>query len=329
MKKASFFTVIMVIYAVVTGLAPGLSSAQEPYPSRTVQIIVPFAPGGVSDLTARPFAFSLEKALKQPVVIVNKPGASGAVGAQAVAVSKPDGYTLLAALGTLSVTPSVDALLGRPQTYKLEDFTPLALLSSEPLVMVVKGNAPWKTVNDLIADAKQRPNQIKYSTGGAYAPTHLALELFSATAGGIKMVHIPTAGGGPAMTAILGGHVDLSMLGPNVVAPQIKAGSMRALGISGSKRVANIPDVPTLKELGYDVDYYTWTGLWAPKGIPASVMGVLREATRQAANSAEFKDSMGKMHVEISYLDADDFKKFWDKDAERQIEIVRRVGKVQ
>jgi tripartite-type tricarboxylate transporter receptor subunit TctC len=328
MKKVGFFSVVLVVCAVLNGLVPGISRAQEPYPSRPVQIIVPFPPGGVSDLIARPFAFSLEKALKQPVAIVNKTGASGIVGMQTVAVAKPDGYTLLVALSTISVTPEVDALLSRPPTYKLEDFAPLALLSSDPPVLVVRKNAPWMTLRDFIADAKQRPNQIKYSTGGIYAIMHLATELFT-NAAGIKLVHIPTAGGGPAMNALLGGHVDCSMPGPNVVYPQIKAGSLRALVCTGSKRLAAIPDVPTLKELGYDVDYFIWTGFFAPKGISSSVMKVLRGATRQAVNSAEFKAAMENMQAPITYLAADEFQKFWDKDAKRLNEIVRRIGKIQ
>ena len=328
MKRIVFSSIVLVICAVLSGLVPGISQAQEAYPSKPIQIIVPFPPGGVSDLIARPFAFSLEKALKQPVVVVNKTGAAGNVGIQSVAVAKPDGYTLLVALSTMSVTPEVDSLLNRPPTYKLEDFAPIALLSSDPSVFVVGKNAPWKTIQEFVVDAKRRPNQIKYSTGGVYAIMHLATELF-AKAADIKLVHIPTAGGGPARSALLGGHVECSMPGPNHVYPYVKSGDLRALAVTGNKRLEAFPDVPTLIESGYDVEYYIWTGFFAPKGIPPSVLKVLREGTREAVNSAEFKKGMNNIQSPITYLDADEFRNFWERDTKRLNEIVRLIGKIQ
>ena len=180
----------------IIGLTPGISAAQEAYPSRPVQIIVPFPPGGVADLVARPLAVSLERILKQPMVVVNKSGAGGAVGMQAAAVSKPDGYTLMVALSSISVMPEVDKLFGRPQTYKLDDFVPVALLTADPTILVIKKEAPWKNVADFVADAKRRPNEIKYSSSGVYGTMHVAMEML-AHAAGIKLRHIPTAGGDP------------------------------------------------------------------------------------------------------------------------------------
>ena len=171
--------------------------AAEVYPSRPIQVIVPFPPGGVADLVARPFAASLEKIFKQPVVVVNKTGAGGAVGMQAAAVSKPDGYNLMVALSSISVMPEVDILFNRPPTYKLEDFAPIALLSADPTICVVKKEAPWKNLADLVADAKRRPNEIKYSSSGIYGTVHVAMELFTHAAG-IKLRHIPASGGGPS-----------------------------------------------------------------------------------------------------------------------------------
>ncbi len=328
MKKAGFFSIVLVAWAVWNGPLPGISQAQDAYPSRPVQIIVPFPPGGVSDLIARPFAFSLEKVLKQPVAIVNKTGASGNVGIQSVGVAKPDGYTLLAALSSMSVTPEVDSLMNRPPTYRLEDFAPIALLSSDPSIFVVGKNTPWKTIQEFVADAKKRPNQIKYSSGGVYAIMHLATELF-AKAADIKLVHIPTAGGGPARTALLGGHVECSMPGPNHVYPYVKSGDLRGLAVTSNKRLEAFPDVPTLLESGFGVEYYIWTGFFAPRGTPPSVLKVLREATRQAVESAEFKKGMQNIQSPITYMDADEFRDFWEKDTKKLNEIVRRIGKVQ
>ncbi len=240
----------MVVACVVGSLLPGRAlAADEPYPTRPIQVIVPFPPGGVADLVARPFATALEKQLKQPVVVVNKTGAGGAVGMQAAAVSKPDGYTLMVALSSISVMPEVDALFGRPSTYKLKDFAPIALLTADPTILVIKNEAPWKTVADFVADAKKRPNEIKYSSSGVYGTMHVAMEMF-AHAAGIKLRHIPTGGGGPALTSLLGGHVDCLSGGPNVSIPHIKAGTLRVLANWGDKRLAALPDVPTMKELG-------------------------------------------------------------------------------
>ena len=323
-----FFIFMLVLMAAEIGQFSEVVNAEDVYPSRAIQIIVPFPPGGVSDLVARPFAAALEKAVKQPVVVVNKTGASGNVGIQGVAVAKPDGYTLLASLSTISVTPEVDRIMNRPPAFKLEDFAPIALLASDPQVLVVRKEAPWMAAADLVADAKKRPNQIKYSHGGIYAIMHLAMELFTHAAG-IKLVQIPYPGGGPAMTALLGGHVEASTPGPQVVYPQVKAGALRALAVTGSKRLPGFPDVPTMKELGYDVDYYVWTGLFAPKAIPQDIMKVLREATRQAVNSVEFKTAIENMRTTVTYLDADEFQVFWEKEIKTLRQVVRLIGKIQ
>ena len=326
--KMKIFFLVLVLGSAGIGPVPEPANAQNVFPSRAIQIIVPFPPGGVSDLVARPFAAALEKTVKQPVVVVNKTGASGNVGIQGVAVAKPDGYTLLASLSTISVTPEVDRIMNRPPAFKLEDFAPIALLASDPQVLVVRKEAPWMTAADLVADAKKRPNQINYSHGGIYAIMHLAMELFTHAAG-IKLVQIPYPGGGPAMTALLGGHVEASTPGPQVVYPQVKAGALRALAVTGSKRLPGFPDVPTMKELGYDVDYYVWTGLFAPKAIPQDIMKVLREATRQAVNSVEFKTAIENMRTTVTYLDADEFQVFWEKEIKTLSQVVRLIGKIQ
>jgi tripartite-type tricarboxylate transporter receptor subunit TctC len=329
MKYRKVFLILKVGIAMSASLLLHPSGwAAEVYPPRPIQIIVPFPPGGVADLVARPFAASLEKVLKQPVVIVNKSGAGGAVGMQAAAVSKPDGYNLMVALSSISIMPEVDVLFNRPPTYKLEDFAPIALLSADPPIFVVKKEAPWKNVADIVADAKRRPNEIKYSSSGVYGTVHVAMELFTHAAG-IKLRHIPTAGGGPSLTALLGGHVEALPVGPNVAMPHIRAGTLRILACWGENRLAALPDVPTLKELGYDVEFYIWSGFFAPRAAPPEAIKVLREATQTAVNSAEFRNAMEKMETPISYLDADEFQKFWYKDAARLAIGIKNIGRVQ
>jgi len=326
MKKRTWMMLAPAILAF--GMLSSALLLADTYPSRPIQIIVPFPPGGVADLVARPAAAGLEKQLKQPVAVVNKPGAAGAVGMQSAAVSKPDGYTLLSALVSISVIPEVDALFGRPRTYKREDFAPIALLSADPMIVVVKKESPFKSMADIAAEAKRRPGEIMYSSSGIYGATHVPTEMW-AHAAGVKMRHIPTPGGGPALTALLGGHVDILFSVPIIAYGQIKSGDLRPLAVTSDKRLAAYPDVPTLKELGYDVEYYIWCGLFAPQATPKEAIKVLRDAVRQVVATPEFKNAMEKMNTPIDYRDADEFKKFWDADAERLIKILPHIGKVQ
>ncbi|MEI7671928.1 MAG: tripartite tricarboxylate transporter substrate binding protein [Deltaproteobacteria bacterium] len=330
MKSRRVFPVVLaMLWVGIAGLVAGQALAAEPYPVRPIQVIVPFPPGGVADLVGRPFATALEKQLKQPVVIVNKTGAGGAVGMQAQAIAKPDGYTLMVALSSISVMPEVDVLFGRPPVYKLSDFAPIALLSSDPTVLVVSSKSPWKTVADFVADAKKRPGEIKYASSGVYGTMHVAMEMF-AHAAGIKLRHIPTGGGGPALTALLGGHVDAISGGPNVSIPHIKAGTVKVLAGWGDTRLPALPDVPTLMELGYkNVEFYIWSGFFAPVATPQPIINVLREATAKAVQTPDFKAAMEKMATPIAYMDAPEFRKFWDADADRLVKAVRNIGKVE
>ncbi|HEY7364018.1 MAG TPA: tripartite tricarboxylate transporter substrate binding protein [Methylomirabilota bacterium] len=315
---------ILVLAATTAGVA-----AQDAFPSRPITIVAPFPPGGVADLTARPVAAAMEKVLKSPVGVLNKTGAAGAVGMQYVATSKPDGYTLLLALSSISIIPEADKLFGRPPAFTVDQFEPIALISADPTILVVRAESPWKTAKEFIDDARKRPGQITYSSSGIYGTLHMAMELLSHAAG-IKMRHVPTAGAGPALTAILGGHVDALASGPAVVIPHIKAGKLRPLAGWGDKRVAALPDVPTFKELGYpDAEFYIWAGLFAPRGTPEPVVARLREATRAVANDADFKAAMDKMQTPIAFKQGAEFKSFFEVDARRLAEGIRRVGRIE
>ena len=318
----------VLVLALVAAPVP-LARAQDAFPSRPITIVAPFPPGGVADLTARPVAAAMEKVLKNPVGVVNKTGAAGAVGMQSVAVAKPDGYTLLLALSSISIIPEADKIFGRPPAFTVDQFAPIALISADPTVLVVPADKPWKTAKDFIEDAKSRPGQISFSSSGVYGTLHMAMELLSHAAG-IKLRHVPHAGAGPALTAILGGHVDALASGPAVVLPHIKAGKLRALAGWGDKRVAALPDVPTFKELGYpDAEFYIWAGLFAPKATPEPVLAKLRATVRDAVNDPEFKGAMDKLETPIAFKQGEEFQRFFDADARRLADGVRKVGRVE
>ncbi len=301
--------------------------AQESYPSRPITMIVPFPPGGVADITGRPLAHVMSRVLKQSVIVQNKGGAGGSVGTAQAARSAPDGYTLLMALSSISVLPVADVLQGRAPAYELNQFTPIALVSADPTVLVVREDGPFKTVKDLVDAAKAKPGTINYGSSGVYGTLHVAMEIF-ATAADIKLFHIPYQGGGPAVAALLGGQIDALASGPSAAMAQIKAGKMRALAVWGDKRLASLPNVPSMKELGYDATFYIWSGLFAPAATPAPIVAILRDAVRRSTEDPEFKDAMAKVETPIAYLDAPEFKVFLDKDAARLKVAVERIGKV-
>jgi tripartite-type tricarboxylate transporter receptor subunit TctC len=310
-------------------LTVAVAGAQESFPSRPITIVAPFPPGGVADLTARPVAAAMEKVLKNPVAVVNKTGAAGAVGMQFVATSKPDGYTLLLALSSISIIPEADKIFGRPPAFTVDQFAPIALISADPTILVVRAESPWKTAAEFIEDARKRPGQISYSSSGIYGTLHMAMELLSHAAG-VKLRHIPATGAGPALNAILGGHVDALASGPAVILPHIKAGKLRPLAGWGDKRVAALPEVPTFRELGFsDAEFYIWAGLFAPRGTPEPVLARLREATRAAVAEPEFKAAMDKLETPIAFKQGDEFQRFFDADARRLAEGVRKVGRVE
>ncbi len=304
------------------------ASAQEAYPARPVTLIVPFPPGGVADITGRPTAAALEKVLKQPVVIANRPGAGGAVGNSLVANAKPDGYTLLMALSSISVIPEADKLFDRKPAYTLDQLVPVALISADPTILVVHPSLPVKSLKELIALAKAKSGQMSFSTSGIYGALHMPMEMFLHAAN-LKMRAVHTNGGGPAITILLGGHVEMTVGGPAAIASHVKAGRLRPIVSWGAKRHESFPQVPTFKESGFDIEYYIWAGMFAPKGTPEPVMKTVRDAVRKAVDDPDFKSQMQKIESPIQYLDAPEFAKYWAADAKRLAEAVKAVGRVE
>jgi tripartite-type tricarboxylate transporter receptor subunit TctC len=319
---------LWVLLVLLAATAPG-AAADEPFPARPVTIVNPFPPGGLADLTMRPLVNPLERMLKQPVLLVNKPGASGAVGMQSVAVAKPDGYTIVVTVPAISTIPEVDVLFGRAPVFTRDQFATIARINADPTIIVVNADLPWKSLKELLDDVRKRPGEIIFSSSGPYGASHVPMEMLLQAAGGLRMKHLPTTGGGPATTAVLGGHAHLwaSTTGP--AAPHIKSGKFRALGVTGARRHPNYPDVPTLRELGYDVEYYLWIGLFAPRNTPPAAMQVWREAVRKAVQEPDFRGAMDKIQVPIAYQDADEFKAWWDREAQALAAVIKRIGKIE
>ena len=305
------------------------AGAQGDFPSHAVTILNAFPPGGANDIVTRPFASALEQVLKQPVVIETKAGAGGQVGAQVAANAKPDGYTLLSHNNGISGYAEVDKLFDRQPKVTRADFIPLARLVADPVALVVNDQQPYKTLNDFVGDAKKRPEAMVYSSGGLYGATHLPVALIEKALGLPKMRHLPTNGGGPAVTAVLGNNAQFSVQTVTATIQHIKTGKLRALVQCGATRSKALPDVPTMKELGHDVEYYLWVGIFAPKGTAPALVATLSAAMEKAATTEQFKNTISNLGLEVAFLNAADFAKFWETDAKRSEEAVQLIGRAQ
>jgi tripartite-type tricarboxylate transporter receptor subunit TctC len=303
------------------------AGAQEAYPSKPITLVVPFPPGGVADIVARPAADALGRVLGTPVVIENKAGAGGGIGMAYVAKAKPDGYTLLLALSSISILPEADMIIGRPPMYQLDQLVPIARLTADPTVLAVRADSRWKTLQDFVADARKRPGAISYGSSGNYGTMHVPMEMFASEAG-IKLLHVPYTGAGPAVVALLGGSIDAVASGPSTVIQHVKAGTVRVLASWGDRRLASLPDVPTLSESGFNAVFFQWSGLFAPAGTPAPVLVKLRDAARITASDPRFVAALATVETPVQYLDAPELQRFWDTDAQKLGAVVRRVGKL-
>jgi tripartite-type tricarboxylate transporter receptor subunit TctC len=261
-------------------------------------------------------------------VVDNRSGAGGLVGNAFAARAEPDGHTLLMALSSMTFLPEAERLYDRKPSYELDQFIPIARVLADPGVLCVRADAPWKTVADLVADAKARPGQISFGSSGNYGAAHVPFEMFQQAAG-IKLLHVPYRGGGPALTAFLGKQVDITAQAPGPITPHVQSGAARLLANWGPNRTADYPNVPTFIELGYkDVEYYIWAGLFAPKGTPAPVITRLRNAMREVMANPQVTDVFVKAASPPAYMDQPEFEKFVEADAKRLVPVVRKIGRL-
>src|SRR4051812_37823059 len=303
----------------------GLAAAQAPFPSKPITMVVPFPPGGLADIVGRPVAEAMSRDLGQPVVIENRGGAGGGIGMGQVAKAAPDGYTVVLALSSYSVLPEADAIIGRTQMYSYQSLRPIARFTADPTVLAVRADAPWKTVKDFVEDAKKRPGAINYGSSGNYGTMHVPMEILAQNAG-LKMTHVPFTGAAPAIVALLGGQIDAVSTGPATVLQHVKGGKLRVLAHWGNGKLEALPDVPALKDTGYNVEYAQWSGLFIPAATPEPIAQRLRAAARNAANDPKVKEVILSAGSPVLFQDSADFDKYVQADAKRMAEVVKKIG---
>jgi len=299
----------------------GHASAQD-FPSKSIQIVVPFPPGGVADLVVRTVAQKLGQDIKQPVLVVNKPGASGIIGAEYVARAPADGYTLL--LANLPIM-SINELQYTSLPYSAaRDFAPVILLADQPYIIATSHSVPAKTMKEFIAYARDKPDALTF--GSASSSTFLAGELFKQRAD-IRMAHIPYKGSAPAINDLLGGHISLILDPVITLLPHVQAGKLRALAVTSSTRIDSAPDIPSYKEVGLaDLDITSWQGIVAPAGTPAPVIGTLNEAFNKALQSPEVATRLKEQGVSTKGGSAEAFADFVKSESTRWATLARQVN---
>jgi tripartite-type tricarboxylate transporter receptor subunit TctC len=301
--------------------APLLGAAE--YPNKTIQIINPFPPGAVTDIVARLLAPKLSANLGQQVVIVNKAGAGGAVGIQAAKDAAPDGYTILVTPPPIALIPIVNKNSG----FTLKDFAPIALATSSPNTTVVKSDAPWKSFEDFVADAKKSPGQFTYGSAGPGTTPHFIGELVKLKTG-IDLTHVPLGSESAAATSLLGGHVNIAFLTLGTTRSHIEAGGMRALAVASNRRLKDFPNVPTTVEKGHpELNLKVWVGFFAPAKTPAAALKRLSTALSDALKDAEAIANIEKAQALIENLGPSEFAKFLGEE-ERKWSEVARVAKI-
>jgi tripartite-type tricarboxylate transporter receptor subunit TctC len=301
--------------------------ADDNWPNKTITMIVPFPPGGVADTVARPVAEAISRQLKQPVVIENRAGAGGGVGMAAAARAKPDGYTMLMALSSISIIPEADKILGKEASYQLNQLKPIARFTADPTVLVVRADSPWKTYQDFITDMRKSPGKFNYGSSGNYGTMHVPMEMLK-NQEKFHMVHIPYAGAGPAIIGLLGNQVDALSTGPSSIVQHIKSGRVRALAHWGEGRLSSLPDVKSLSDLGAKVEFAQWSGLFVPSNTPEPIVAKLRAAAKAAASDQKVNAVISGAGSPIQYLDAPEFKRYWDADAVKMKDAVQKIGRV-
>ena len=304
-------------------LACGLAapSLAQPFPAKEVQIIIPYAPGGATDLVFRALAASAQKYLGKAVVVVNRAGGGGAVGFNEVAQARPDGYTLVSIITPVTILPHQVKT-----AFTYQSFEPIINVVQDPAMLQVRADAPWKTLDEFLGYARSNPGMITVGNSGAGGGVHLIALAFEKAAG-VKLNHIPFAGGGPSVTALLGGHVHAVSVSPPEGIAHVKAGKLRIMALFSESRMADFPAVPTVREQGIDFAMGQWRGLAAPKGTPPEVIRILHDAFKKGMEDPAFVKNATDMSVALAYIGPAEFGKLMAADHERYAKLVAEIKK--
>ncbi|MGH7927476.1 MAG: Bug family tripartite tricarboxylate transporter substrate binding protein [Candidatus Binatia bacterium] len=312
------FYCLVTLGLLIVGPSVAASQAAE-YPTKTVQIVNPFPPGAVTDIIARLVNDKISAALGQPVVVVNKTGGGGAVGIKAVKDAPADGYTILIAPPPIVLIPLARKGIG----FDIGDFTPLNLIGRTPAVMIVKGDSPWKTMEDFIAEAKRKPGQLTFGTPGSGTSGHFTMELFKKETG-IDLIHVPLGGEAPVATGVLGGNIDTSIIGLGTARPHIEAGGLRALVTATQKRVKELPKVPTTFEKGLPtVEASPWFVFFVRANTSPAIVNKLAEVLSDAFADKEIIAKIGKTGVSVENIGPEETKKYLAGEHKRWSEVAK------
>ena len=296
------------------------AASAEDYPSKPVELVVPASAGGGTDALARGFAELAKKHLPQPLIVNDKPGASGVVGMSDVLNNKPDGYKVSVVIAELVILPHLNLA-----KFTYADFRPIARLNADPSAITVKADAPWNTIEEFLAAAKAKPGEMKVGNSGNGSIWHLAAAGLEDKTG-VKFNHVPYQGAAPGVVALLGGHIDAVAVSPGEVATHVQAGKLKMLAVMADQRLKAFDKVPTLKERKIDLSIGTWRGLAVPKATPTAVVDVLRTATRKTAEEPAMREVLEKLNLGFSYLDAAEFGQAMERDHEYFKQLVQKVG---
>jgi tripartite-type tricarboxylate transporter receptor subunit TctC len=320
--NAGVLVLILATAALVAGTPAAPGSAQEAYPTKPIELIIPFAAGGSHDLHARVLASVAPQYLGQGLVVVLKPGAGGAIASQYVARARGDGYTLLfGGNGPNTILPQVQDV-----GYKIREFTPVAMINYSPPLLTVKADAPWRTVTEYVEFARTSPGRVNFAHTGVWGAGHFPMLMVEASTGA-KVNYVPFDGGGPALLAVASGNADAAFLFAAQVLPFMRAGRVRVLGVAAPARIDPIREIPTLKEQGVDVSFTMWRAVLAPSTTPVPRVRKLREALAKTVEDASFKALMRQLGEPIIYMDGPAFLNFWRNewdDVGKTLAVVRR-----
>ena len=315
MKRRTMLVGIVAMVASVFA-APAMAA----FPEKPVTVICPWAPGGGTDVLLRALSKEAEKFLGQPITVVNQTGGAGAIGHNAIRAARPDGYTVGMITFELNSLPPQGLV---PFTWK--NFDPMMRINSDPAALTVRKDAPYNTVRGFLDYAKAHPDEITIGNSAPGSVWHIAAGLV-ADKTGIKVKHVPFDGAAPAVTSLVGGHLTAVAVSVAEVRGQVQAGNLKILGVMSAERDKIFPDVPTFKEQGVDVEFYTWRGLGLPKGVPPAIKAKLTDAFKKAMDTPAFKELAAKASLNLAYQDSADFSKFLDQNYKDVEAVMKRIG---